>query len=126
MESKLQILQKDLDYKTNILQTDKEKCEEKSRSLEKQRDEVYRENNRLRALISDIENARGELEREQEKNRELYKKCHKLETELAANNGLEQELTEINLKLKNELSFYTQEIQKSKEHLQRVRINIYN
>lgn len=102
------------------MQAEKEKCEEKMRALEKQRDEVYRENNRLRALIAESENARGELEREQEKTRELYKKCHKLETELAANNGLEQELTEINLKLKNELAFYTQEMQKSKEHLQRV------
>lgn len=120
MESKLQILQKDFEYKTSLLQTDKDKSEEKVRNIEKQRDEVYRENNRLRALIADSDNVRGELEREQEKTRELYKKCHKLETELAANNGLEQELTEINLKLKNELAFYTVEMQKSKEHLQRV------
>ena len=106
------------------MQADKEKSDEKLRALEKQRDDIYRENNRLRAVIADAENIRGELEKEQEKNRELYKKCHKIETELAANNGLDQELTEINLKLKNELAFYTQEVQKSKEHLQRVCIRL--
>ena len=121
LESRLQILQKDLEYKIRLLQADKDKFEEKYRSLEKQRDEAFRENTRLKLLVNDSDNVRVELEKEQEKNRELYKKCHRLETDLAANNGLEQELTEINLKLKNELSFYTQEMQKSKEHIKRVR-----
>ena len=61
-----------------------------------------------------------ELEKEQEKNRDFAKKMHKIETELASNTSLEQELTEINMKLKNELSFTSHEIQKLKEQLRRV------
>lgn len=121
LESKLQILQRDLDYKSNLLQTDKEKFDEILRSLEKHRDEAYKENNRLRAIINDNENVRNLLEKEQEKNRDLAKKCHKLEVELSTNTGLEQELTESNMKLRNELSFYVQEMQKSKEHIHRMK-----
>ncbi len=102
------------------MQADKDKNDEKLRLIEKQRDELYRENTRLRTLVNESENIRSVFEREQERSHELQKKIHKLETELATNNSLEHELTEINLKLKNDLTFYIQESQKAKEHHQRV------
>jgi hypothetical protein len=120
LESKLQMLQKDLDFKASIMQADKDKSDEKLRLLEKQRDDIYRENNRLKTLINETENISSLLEREQEKNHELTKKIHKLETELATNSNLDHELTEMNLKLKNDLTYYVQDSQKAKEHLQRV------
>jgi chromosome segregation ATPase len=121
LESKLQISQKDCEYKLSLLQADKEKFDEKLRSMEKHREELYKENTRLKAVLNDSENYRILLEKEQEKNRELNKKYHKLEIDASTNTGIEQELTESNLKLRNELNFYMNEIQKSKEHLNRMK-----
>lgn len=121
LESKLQISQKDYEYKISLLQTDKEKFDEKLRNMEKHREELYKENSRLKAVLNDAENYRILLEKEQEKNRELNKKYHKLEIDASTNTGIEQELTESNLKLRNELNFYMNEIQKSKEHLNRMK-----
>lgn len=120
MESKYQILSKDFEFKLSALQIEKDKSDDRLKSYEKQRDEIVKENNRLRSLISDSESLRGDLEREQEKNRELYRKCHKFETELTSNTSIEQELTEINMKLKNEILFHTQEVQKFKDQINRV------
>lgn len=100
---------------------EKDKSDDKLKAFEKQREDLLRENNRLKALLVDSENIRAELEREQEKNRELYRKIHKTETELNTNTGLEQELTEINMRLKSELSFHIQEAQRSKEQVVRVK-----
>ena len=123
MDSKILLFVNDFEFKLSALQSEMDKSDDKLKAFEKQREDIIRENNKLRALISDSEGLRADLEREQEKSRELYKKCHKFETELASNNSMEQELTEINLKLKNELSFTNLEIQKYREQLKRVGIN---
>ena len=120
LESKIQLLSKDFDFRLGSLQLEKDKSDDKLKGYEKHRDELIRENNRLKALLVDADNIRSELEREQEKNRELYRKIHKTETELNTNTGLEQELTEINMRLKSELSFHIQEAQRSKEQVIRV------
>lgn len=120
MESRVQLLTKDFEFKYGSIQLDKDKSDDKLKAFEKQREEIIRENNRLRALLVDTESLRSELEREQEKNRELYRKFHKTETELNTNSSLEQELTEINMRLKSELSFHIQEAQRSKEQIIRV------
>lgn len=120
MESRFQLLTKDFEFKYGSIQLDKDKSDDKLKAFEKQREEIIRENNRLRALLVDTESLRSELEREQEKNRELYRKFHKTETELNTNSSLEQELTEINMRLKSELSFHIQEAQRSKEQIIRV------
>lgn len=103
---------------------EKDRSDDRLKSFEHQREEIVKENTRLRGLIIDSDNLRSELEREQEKSRELARKCHKLETELSSNTGLEQELTEINLKLKNEVLFHGQESQCLKEQIKRVIIQI--
>lgn len=113
---------KDFEFKLGALQLEKDKSDDKLKAFEKQREEIIKENNRLRGLINDAENLRNELEREQEKSRDLYKKCHKLETELNSNTSLEQELTEINMRLKNELTFNNQEINRYKDQINRVNI----
>ena len=120
MESRVQLLTKDFEFKYGSIQLDKDKSDDKLKAFEKQREEIIRENNRLRALLVDTESLRSELEREQEKNRELYRKFHKTETELNTNSSLEQELTEISMRLKSELSFHIQEAQRSKEQIIRV------
>lgn len=120
MESKIQLLSKDFEFKLSTLQVEKDKSDDRLKSFENQRDEIIKENTRLRGLIIDSDNLRNELEKEQEKNRELARKCQKMETELSSNTGLEQELTEINLKLKNEILFYGQEVQCLKEKIKRV------
>ena len=120
MESKIQMITKDLEFKINILQLEKDKSDEKLKAFEMKREEIIRENNQLRSTINETESLKLELERETEKNRNLYKKCHKFETELASNTSLEQELTEINMKLKSELSFTTNEIHKFKNQINKV------
>jgi chromosome segregation ATPase len=120
MESKFQLVSKEYEFKLSALQLEKDKSDDKLRAFEKQREEVIKENNSLRSLVTDSESLRAEIEREQEKSRELHKRCHKLETELASNNSLEQELTEINMRLKNELSFNNQEMHRFKDQINRV------
>ena len=112
---------KDFEFKLSALQIEKDKSDDRLRGFEKQREDIIKENNRLRLMASESENLRGDLEREEEKNRELYRKCNRLETELASNSSIEQELTDINMKLKNELMLQTQEIHRSKDQLNRVR-----
>jgi len=120
LESKVQIMTKEYEFKIGAIQLEKDKSDDRLKAFEKQREEIIKENNKLRAIIDDSEGLRLELEKEQEKNRDFSKKMHKIETELASNTSLEQELTEINMKLKNELSFTSHEIQKLKEQLKRV------
>ena len=114
------MITKDFEFKLNLLQIEKDKSDDKLKAFDTQREEIIRENNQLRAMYNDTESLKLEIEREQEKNRELHKKCHKYETELASNNSLEQELTEMNMKLKSELSFTTNEIQKFKNQITKV------
>jgi hypothetical protein len=121
LESKIQLMVKDFDFKFGSVQLEKDKSDDKLKSFEKHREEIMRENNRLRTLLADTDTLRAELEREQEKNRELYRKFHKTETELNTNTSLEQELTEINMRLKSELTFHVQEAQRSKEQIIRVK-----
>ena len=108
----------------SALQVEKDKSDDTLKAFEKQREEVMRENAKLRGLINESENLRAELEREQEKSRELYRKCNKLETELSSNTSLEQELTELNMKLKNELSYASGEIKRFKDQLNRVSVDL--
>lgn len=120
-ESKFQLIIKDYEFKLSALQLEKDKSDDRLRGYEKQREDIVRENNQLRAMAAEADNLRAEIEREQEKNRDLYRKCHKLETELASNSTLEQELTDLNMRLKNELTLNTHEVQKSKDQIHRVR-----
>ena len=122
MESRFQILTKEAEFKLNSMQLEKDKSDDKLKAFQKQRDEVAKENSHLRSLVLDSENLRAELEREQEKCRDLYRKYNKAETELNTNGSLEQELTEANMKLKSEISFHLQEIQRAKEHMSRVKL----
>ncbi|CAF0714870.1 unnamed protein product [Brachionus calyciflorus] len=121
LESKIQLLTKDYEFKLSSLQVEKDKSDDRFKSFEKQREEIVKENTRLRSLIIDSENHRSELEKEQEKSRDLYRKCHKLETELSSNTNLEQELTEMNMKLKNEVLFHSQEVQRHKDQIRRLK-----
>lgn len=120
MESKFQLMTKDFEFKLSALQLEKDKSDDKLRAFERQREDIIKENGRLRAAVNDAENFRRELEHEQEKTRELHRKCQKLETEINSNSSLEHELTEINLRLKNELSACNQEISRSKDQISRV------
>jgi hypothetical protein len=99
---------------------EKDKSDDKLKAFEKQREEIIKENNRLRGLVIEMESFRSELEKEQEKNRELTRKFHKIETELNTNTSLEQELTEINMRLKSEMLFHNNEVQRTKDQMQRV------
>lgn len=112
---------KDYEFKLSTVQLEKDKSDDKLRAFEKQCDEIVKENAKLRSIINDAENFRNELEKEQDKTRELQRKCLKLETEISSNSSLEQEFTEINMRLKNELSFSNQEIVRFKDHLNRVK-----
>jgi len=98
---------------------EKDKSDDRLKAFEKQREDVTKENAHLRGLVLDSESLRAELEKEQEKNRDLYRKLHKVETELNTNTSLEQELTEINMRLKSEITFNQQEVQRAKEHTSR-------
>jgi hypothetical protein len=120
MESKFQLYVKDAEFKMNSIQLEKDKSDDKLKAFQKQRDDIIKENLHLKNLVLDSDNMRSELEKEQEKNRELYRKYHKAETELNTNTSIEQELTEINMRLKSEISFHTQEVQRSKEYMSRV------
>lgn len=117
----MQLIKQDYEFKLSSVQLEKDKSDDRLKGYEKQRDEIIKENNRLRSLIVESEGLKSELEKEQEKNRELYRKCHKIETELSSNTSIEQELTEMNMKLKNELLFHTQEVQKFKDQIHRLR-----
>ncbi len=123
-DSKFQINSKDFELKLNALQIDKDKSDDRLKAFEKQREDLVKENAHLRSLVLDSENMRSELEKEQEKNRDLYRKLHKAETELNTNTSMEQELTEINMRLKSEISFHQQEVQRAREHTSRVCRNI--
>ena len=70
MESKIQLMVKDFEFKLSAMQSEKDKSDDKLKAFEKQREDIIRENNKLRALISDSEGLRADLEREQEKSRE--------------------------------------------------------
>ena len=120
MESRYQIYTKDAEFKLNNLQMEKDKSDDKLSAFKQHREDVLKENSHLKSLVLDSESLRAELEKEQEKNREIYRKLHKAETELNTNTSLEQELTEINMRLKSEISFHQQETQRSKEHTSRV------
>lgn len=124
MESKFQLINKDFEFKLGSLQLEKDKSDDKLRAFEIQREEIIKENTKLRTLVNDAENMRNELEKEQEKSRELYRKCQKLETEINSNSALELELTEINMRLKNEKSFLEQELSRLKDNLNKVKIGM--
>jgi chromosome segregation ATPase len=123
MESKYQLMTKDFEFKLSALQLEKDKSDDKLRAFEKQREEIIKENTRLRSVINETESLRNELEREQEKSRELSRKVQKLETEIGSNMSLEHELSEINMRLKNELAFSNQETTRFKDQLNRVNFN---
>lgn len=112
---------KDSEFKLNALQAEKDKSDDRLSAFGKQREDVIKENAHLRGLVLDSENLRTELEKEQEKSREMYRKFHKAEVELNTNTSMEQELTEINMRLKSEMSFHLAEVQRSKEHISRVK-----
>ena len=120
MEGRFQIYMKDAEFRLNALQIEKDKSDDKLNAFVRQREEVAKENAHLRTLVLDSENLRTELDKEQEKNREIYRKFHKVEVELNTNTSMEQELTEINMRLKSEISFHLAEVQRSKEHISRV------
>lgn len=101
MESKYQLMTKDFEFKLSALQLEKDKSDDKLRAFEKKREEIIKENTRLRSVINETESLRNELEREQEKSRELSRKVQKLETEIGSNMSLEHELSEINNKSAN-------------------------
>jgi len=101
---------KDAEFRLNALQIEKDKSDDKLNAFVRQREEVAKENAHLRTLVLDSENLRTELDKEQEKNREIYRKFHKVEVELNTNTSMEQELTEINMRLKSEISFHLAEV----------------
>ena len=116
----MQILTKDAEFKLNAIQIEKDKSDDRLNAFQRQREEVIKENNHLRTLVLDSENLQAELQKEQDKNREMYKKFHKAEAELNTNTSMEQELTEANMRLKSQITFHVQEVQRAKEHVSRV------
>ena len=126
MESRYQLNNKDYEFKLSALQLDKDKSDDRLKAYEKQREEIIMENSKLRHMLSNCDDMRIELEREQEKSRELSKRLQRVDAELTSNTSVEHELTEINMKLKNELTLTTHEIRKFKEQINRVIFHFRN
>ncbi|CAF1914171.1 unnamed protein product [Rotaria magnacalcarata] len=120
LEADLNILKKSNDEKQKQFEIERDRLYEQTRSLEKTRDELTKENVHLNTTIKQMNDCQNEFEREQEKSRELYRKCVKLESQLSSTNGIEQELTEINLKLKNELNQIMNECHSNKQEFQQM------
>ncbi|CAF1112719.1 unnamed protein product [Didymodactylos carnosus] len=126
MEAQVQILSKTVDDRANKFQLEKDRYDEQIRGLERSRDELQKENQHLKMAVENSDEYKTQLEREQEKTRDLYRKCSKLESELASTNGMEQELTDMNMKLKNELSHLINEIQMGKNEIHQMNTQCNN
>ena len=111
---------KDFEFKLGSMQHEKDKSDDRLKDAERQRDERVKESSRLKSVLAEVENWQSLLEKEQEKTRELSSKLRQAETIMNTNSSLEQELTEINLRLKSEVSLHIQEVQRVKESMSRV------
>lgn len=134
----MNILKSKTDERQRQFDIERDRLHEQTKSLEKTRDELTKENNHLNSTLKHVNDCQNELEREKDKNRELYKKSIQLESQLSSTNGIEvrisiclptphrciflfqQELTEINLKLKNELNQLINESHSNKQELHQV------
>jgi DNA repair exonuclease SbcCD ATPase subunit len=114
-------LSKDFESKLNLIQLEKDKSDDRLKGFEQQREEMIKENTKLRALALETETIRIELDKEKDKNRQLHRKAQQLEVQLTSNTTIEGELSEMNIKLKSQISFLNQELQRAREQTQTAR-----
>lgn len=85
----MNILKKSHEDRQRQWDLERDRLMEQMKHVEKNRDELNKDNVQLNNQLRQIKDCQHELEREQEKSRELYKKCAKIESQLSSTNGIE-------------------------------------